>query len=77
MSRVFEGGEGVMSGGMEERSSERGVWKPLDMEEVGLEEIDAGGDWTAIAVGLLKVVMSMLCVKSYVHNCKVARGEVS
>lgn len=63
MSRVFEGGEGVMSGGMEERSSERGVWVPLDMMEVGLEEIDAGGDWTAIAVGLLKVLMGMLCVK--------------
>jgi hypothetical protein len=28
--RVFEGGEGVMSGGRLERSRERGVWVPFD-----------------------------------------------
>lgn len=45
MRRVFEGGEGVINGGREERSSDSGVWVPFDMEaDVGLEEEEVGGE---------------------------------
>ena len=43
--RVFDGGEGVTSGGRADRSRERGVWVPFDMEvDIGLPEEEAGGD---------------------------------
>ena len=32
MRSVFEGGEGVMSGGRAERSRDGGVWLPFDTE---------------------------------------------
>ena len=49
--RVFEGGAGVISGGMEERSIERGDCVPPDMgRDTGLDEVDSGGDCAAIVV---------------------------
>lgn len=45
--RVLEGGEGVMRGGTEERSRERGVWVPFEAcvdGEVGREEREVGGE---------------------------------
>ena len=45
MSRVFDGGEGVISGGRAERSRESGGWVGLDMDvDAGLPEEEAGGD---------------------------------
>ena len=44
MSSVFDGGEGVISGGSAERSRENGVWVPSDIEvDVGLPVKEAGG----------------------------------
>lgn len=44
MSSVFDGGEGVISGGSAERSRESGVWVPSDIEvDVGLPVKEAGG----------------------------------
>ena len=40
ISRVFEGGEGVIRGGREDRSRESGVWLPPDIEVDG----EAGGE---------------------------------
>lgn len=46
MRRVFDGGEGVIKGGREERSRERGVWVPFDMDVDGglADDAEAGGD---------------------------------
>lgn len=41
MRRVFEGGEGLMRGGKEERSIERGVRLAFDF---GLDDGEAGGE---------------------------------
>lgn len=41
MRRVLDGGDGLIRGGIEERSRERGVRVPLD---TGLEECEAGGE---------------------------------
>ena len=41
MRSVFDGGEGVINGGRAERSRDRGVWVPFDIEvDIG----EAGGD---------------------------------
>ena len=43
--RVFDGGEGVTSGGRADRSRESGVWVSFDMEvDIGLPEEEVGGD---------------------------------
>ena len=43
--RVFDGGEGVTSGGRADRSREIGVCVPFDIEvDVGLPEEEAGED---------------------------------
>lgn len=47
---VFEGGEGVISGGTEERSRERGVWVPFDKGGEELEGEERGGELVAIVV---------------------------
>ena len=45
MRSVFDGGEGVISGGRADRSRESGVWGPFDMEvDVGLPDRERGGD---------------------------------
>lgn len=45
MSKVFDGGEGVISEGRAERSRESGVWVPFDMEvDIGLPEEEADGE---------------------------------
>lgn len=45
MSRVFEGGDGVLNGGREERSIKSGVWGLLGNDgDVGLEEGEVGGE---------------------------------
>ena len=45
MRRVFDGGEGVISGGRAERSRESGVWVLSGIEvDVGLPDGEAGGD---------------------------------
>lgn len=54
MSSVFDGGEGVISGGRAERSRERGVWGPFDMEvDVGLSDGETGGErsWAGMVGG--------------------------
>ena len=47
MSRVLDGGDGLMRGGNEERSSDSGVLIPFD---AGLEAIDVGGDMFPAAI---------------------------
>lgn len=45
MRSVFDGGEGVINGGRAERSRERGVWVPFDIDVgIGLPDGEAGGD---------------------------------
>ena len=45
MRRVFDGGEGVISGGRADRSRESGVSEGFDMEvDVGLADGEVGGD---------------------------------
>ena len=47
MRRVFDGGEGLIRGGIVERSRERGEVVPLD---IGLDWADAGGDTFPVAM---------------------------
>lgn len=45
MRSVLDGGEGAINEGRAERSRERGVWVPIDIEvDVGLSDGEAGGD---------------------------------
>lgn len=41
MRRVFDGGEGLINGGIVERSRESGV---LEVSDMGLDNGDAGGE---------------------------------
>lgn len=41
MSRVFEGGDGLIKGGIDERSRDSGVCVPLD---AGLDDCEIGGE---------------------------------
>ena len=41
MRRVFDGGDGLINGGIDERSRDSGVWVPL---EAGLELCEIGGE---------------------------------
>ncbi len=54
---VLEGGEGVIRGGIEERSRESGVWVPLDSGEEELEGEERGGELAAIFVRCLDVLV--------------------
>lgn len=47
MRRVLEGGDGAINGGIEERSSDRGVWVPLDG---GVEDCEMGGELVSVAI---------------------------
>lgn len=46
--RVFDGGDGCVSGGIEDRSRERGVWVPFD---AGLATGEAGGE--SVGAGIM------------------------
>ena len=48
MSSVFDGGEGCINGGIEERSSDNGEWLPLRLDGSGGDGVgEAGGDMIA------------------------------
>ncbi len=56
MSRVLEGGDGLIRGGIEERSRDSGVRVPL---EAGLEVCEAGGEVPSVAMdGVVVVVVA-------------------
>ena len=55
-SKVFEGGEGCVRGGMLESERERGVWVPPDL---GLAEGEMRGKvWAATMLGRVWVVLN-------------------
>ena len=47
MRRVLDGGEGLIKGGIEERSRESGVRVPLNL---GLEDCETGGEVPSFAM---------------------------
>ncbi len=47
MRRVFDGGDGLIKGGIDERSSDSGVCVPFD---AGLEDCETGGESLSFAI---------------------------
>ena len=58
MRRVFDGGEGLINGGMVERSKDRGGLVALDC---GLDWADVGGDTLAVGMLLESELIDRLC----------------
>ena len=80
--RVLEGGEGVVSGGREERSSDSGVCVPLEAGIDGVEEVEAGGELDVMSGGFVikDIVVDIVGIaaktQSLVGTNMVGSGEV-
>jgi len=61
MRSVLDGGDGVIRGGREDRSRERGVWVPFDRGEGDGEGEEMGGEMAAIFLCRWDVLIVVQC----------------